>query len=117
VSKNRPSWIEIYNELMTRYCRPFISNAKLNASIRAVCKEMGPRCSTALPKTEIVNEVSEVLDSLVKSGRIDPEVAQIFKNNAELVFLCCTNVYQALRSKRFKAHMLELFKSIAPLSR
>jgi hypothetical protein len=111
MSKNRPSWIEIYNELMTRYCRPFVSNVKLNASIRDVCKEIGPRYSTALSKTEIVNKVSEVLDSLVKSRRIDPEVVQIFKNNAELVFLCCTNVYQALRSERFKAHMLELFKA------
>jgi hypothetical protein len=106
MSKNRPSWIEIYNKLMARYCRPFVSDPVLKPSIEIVCKEIGPRRPTALPKTEIINEVSEVLDNLVKSRRIDSKAAQIFKDHAELVFLCCTNIYRALRSERFRAYTL-----------
>jgi hypothetical protein len=66
MSRTKISWIARYNELMMQYCRPFISDAKLDASIRIVCKEIGSRCSTALSDTEVYSIVSEVLDDLVK---------------------------------------------------
>jgi hypothetical protein len=113
MSGTKISWIARYDELMMQYCRPFISDAELNASIRIVCKEIDSRYSTALSDTEVYSIVSGVLDDLVKSKRISSRAAQIFKDQVKLVFLCCTNVYGALRSERFKdhtAHLLELSK-------
>jgi hypothetical protein len=98
------SWIGAYNTLVMQYCRPFVSDAQLNAGVRIVCKEMhkeiGLGYPTALPRTDIV---IEVLDRLVESKKIRPRVAEILKNNAKLVIICCINVYRDLFKERLKA--------------
>jgi len=97
------SWIGTYNELVKQYCKLFTSDAELNASIRIVCKEMhkeiGLNYTATLQRTDIV---VEVLDKLVKSGKIRPRVAEIFKNNAKYVIICCINVYENLFKERLK---------------
>ena len=98
------SWIGAYNTLVMQHCRPFISSAELNAGIRIVCKEMhkeiGLERPTALHRTDIV---IEILDKLVKSNKISPRAAEILKNNANLVTICCINVYRDLFKERLKA--------------
>jgi hypothetical protein len=100
---NVKSWIRAYNTLVMQYCRPFASNAELNASIRVVCKEIhkeiGLGYPTALRRTDIV---IEILDKLVKSKKVSPRAAEILKNSAELVIICCTNVYRDLFRERLK---------------
>jgi hypothetical protein len=108
MGKNKSPWIAMYNELVVRYCRPFVSDAELNVSIRIVCKEIGSRHFTTLPKTEIVDEI---LDNLVKNKRISPRAAQTFKDHKELVLSCCVNVYKALLEERLKAHIPKLFEA------
>jgi hypothetical protein len=87
-----------------QYCRPFVSGAELNVSIRIVCKEIhkeiGLGYPTALHRTDIV---IEILDKLVKSSKISPRAAEILKNNAKLVITCCINVYRDLFKERLKA--------------
>jgi hypothetical protein len=98
------SRIGAYNVLVMQRCRPFISSAELNASIRIVCKEIrkeiGLGYPTALHKTDIV---IEVLDKLVKSSEISPRAAEIFKNNAGRVIVCCINVYRDLFRESLKS--------------
>jgi hypothetical protein len=102
-----------YNTLVMQHCRPFISSAELNASIRIVCKEIhkeiGLGYPAALHRTDIV---IEVLDKLVKSNKISSRAAEILKNNAELVTICCINVYRDLFEEKLKTFkILELFKA------
>jgi hypothetical protein len=108
MGKNKSPWIAVYNELMMQYCRPFISDAELNRGIRIVCKEIGSRCFTTLPKTEIVDEI---LDNLVKNKKISPRAAQTFKDHKKPVLSCCVNVYKALLEERLKAHIPKPFEA------
>jgi len=95
--------IGTYNILVKQYCTRYIHDAELNTSIRIVCKELhkeiGLNYTAALQRTDIV---IEVLDKLIKSGKIRPRAAEIFKNDAEYVIVCCKNVYENLFKEKLK---------------